>query len=138
MPSLARARRSRLLNLPKGVDMSSPQGCWISAARGVMQESSVDYFRVRPATYWFDFLLSMTLAYGCSSVFLAAPLGSPLQLAAYPFTIFWIYRLTSLVHEVCHLGQHEMRFFKVAWNLLVGVVTLTPSPFFTRHHRDHH
>jgi fatty acid desaturase len=31
-----------------------------------------------------------------------------------------------------------MRAFKVAWNLLVGVMTLAPSPFFTRHHRDHH
>ena len=31
-----------------------------------------------------------------------------------------------------------MRMFKVAWNLLVGVVTLSPSPFFTHHHRDHH
>jgi fatty acid desaturase len=31
-----------------------------------------------------------------------------------------------------------MRAFKVSWNLLVGIVTLSPSPFFTRHHRDHH
>jgi fatty acid desaturase len=36
------------------------------------------------------------------------------------------------------LGHHEMRAFKVTWNLLVGVMTLAPSPFFTRHHRDHH
>jgi fatty acid desaturase len=44
----------------------------------------------------------------------------------------------SLIHEVCHLGAHEMPVFKAAWNLLGGVMTLTPSPFFTRHHRDHH
>lgn len=31
-----------------------------------------------------------------------------------------------------------MPVFKAAWNLLGGVMTLTPSPFFTRHHRDHH
>jgi fatty acid desaturase len=31
-----------------------------------------------------------------------------------------------------------MPLFKGAWNLLAGVMTLTPSPFFTRHHRDHH
>ena len=31
-----------------------------------------------------------------------------------------------------------MRVFKVTWNLLVGTLTLMPSPFFTRHHRDHH
>ena len=31
-----------------------------------------------------------------------------------------------------------MPVFKATWNLLAGVMTLTPSPFFTRHHRDHH
>lgn len=31
-----------------------------------------------------------------------------------------------------------MPVFKAAWNTLVGVMTLMPSPFFTRHHRDHH
>jgi len=31
-----------------------------------------------------------------------------------------------------------MRVFKVTWNLVVGVITLAPSPFFTRHDRDHH
>jgi fatty acid desaturase len=118
--------------------MSARQGSWISTTRVVLQESPVDFFRVSPARYWLDFLLSITLAYGFGSVFLMAPLGSPLQLAAYPIAVFWLYRLGSLVHEVCHLGQHEMRTFKVTWNLLVGVMTLAPSPFFTRHHRDHH
>jgi fatty acid desaturase len=65
-------------------------------------------------------------------------LGSVWQFVAYPITIFWLYRLASLVHEVCHLGPREMRAFKITWNLLVGVFTLSPSPFFTRHHRDHH
>jgi fatty acid desaturase len=46
--------------------------------------------------------------------------------------------LGSLIHEVAHLQHGEMRAFKVAWNLMVGVITLSPSPFFTRHHRDHH
>jgi fatty acid desaturase len=111
---------------------------WISDARGVLQQSAVNYFRVEPLRYWLDFLLSISLAYGFGAVFLMAPMGSLLQLAAYPLAIFWLYRLGSLVHEVCHLGHHEMRGFKVTWNLLVGVMTLAPSPFFTRHHRDHH
>jgi fatty acid desaturase len=118
--------------------MALAQANWISAARGVMHESKVDFFRVEPARYWFDFLLSMTLAYTAGSVYLMAPFGSPLQLASFPLAVFWLYRLGSLVHEVCHLNQHEMRVFKVTWNVLVGVMTLAPSPFFTRHHRDHH
>ena len=118
--------------------MNSTQGSWISQTRSTLQRSEFDFFRVRPGRYWFDFLLSMTVAYGCGSVFLMSPLGSWPQIVAYPFTVFWIYRLGSLVHEVCHLNHREMRAFKVTWNLLVGVMTLAPSPFFTRHHRDHH
>jgi fatty acid desaturase len=117
--------------------MSTTQG-WIHTARHVLQQSDADFFRVRPARYWFDFVLSTACAYGAGSVYLMAPLGSWQQLAAFPFTVFWIYRLGSLVHEVCHLGHREMRVFKVTWNLVVGVITLAPSPFFTRHHRDHH
>ena len=111
---------------------------WICAARRLLQDSGADFFQVRPRSYWADFLLSLVLAYGAGSVFLLAPLGSAWQFAAYPIAIFWLYRLGSLVHEVCHLGSREMRVFKITWNLLVGVFTLSPSPFFTHHHRDHH
>jgi fatty acid desaturase len=116
----------------------SAQGSWIRTARAVMQKSPIDFFAVRPAKYWLDFLISMTLAYSFASVYLTAPLGSLWQAAAYPLAVFWIYRLGSLVHEVCHLAHHELRLFKITWNLLAGVMTLAPSPFFTRHHRDHH
>ncbi|MEX2174788.1 MAG: fatty acid desaturase [Pirellulaceae bacterium] len=114
------------------------QNSWISTARAVMQQSDVDFFRVNPVRYWCDFLLSVGLAYTAASLFLMLPLGSWGQLAAYPLAVFWLYRLGSLVHEVCHLNHREMRVFKVTWNLVVGVMTFTPSPFFTRHHRDHH
>src|SRR3954468_3410822 len=116
----------------------SPSTGWIHDARTTLQQSKTDFFRVQPARYWLDFLFSMVLAYGLGAIVLLSPLGSLAQLAAYPLAVFWIYRLGSLVHEVCHLGHHELRGFKVTWNLLVGVLTLAPSPFFTRHHRDHH
>jgi len=111
---------------------------WIRVAKRSLVSSGVNFFQVRPWRYWADFLLSLVLAYSAASIYLMAPLGSMWQFAAYPIAIFWLYRLGSLVHEVCHLGPGEMRLFKVTWNLLVGVVTLSPSPFFTRHHRDHH
>jgi len=117
--------------------MSASTG-WVSQVKQVVQESDVDFFRISPSRYWFDFVLSVTLAYAAATIYLTFPLGSWPQLIAYPLAIFWLYRLGSLVHEVCHLGHHEMRMFKVVWNLLVGVMTLTPSPFYTRHHRDHH
>ena len=111
---------------------------WIRDARQIIKQSGTDFFKVSPLRYWTDFLVSLVLAYGSATVYLLSPLGSWQQLVAFPMAVFWLYRLGSLIHEVCHLGAHEMRFFKVTWNLLVGVFTLTPSPFFTRHHRDHH
>ena len=111
---------------------------WIHEARRAIRTADVDYFRVSPLRYWIDFLVSMTAAYSAAWVYLSWPLGSWQQCVAFPIAAFWLYRLGSLIHEVCHLGQHEMPAFKLAWNLLAGVMTLTPSPFFTRHHRDHH
>ena len=111
---------------------------WIRDARQALRDAPKDYFAIRPLRYWCDFLISMVCAYTAATIFLVANLGSIAQVIAFPIAVFWLYRLGSLVHEVCHLGQHEMRGFKATWNLLVGVMTFTPSPFFTRHHRDHH
>ena len=118
--------------------MATDGAQWIQAARRTLQVADFNFFKVRPARYWFDFLFSMLLAYGFGAIYLTAPFGFWPRVIAFPLAVFWIYRLVSLVHEVCHLGQGEMRAYKIAWNLCVGVMTLSPSPFFTRQHRDHH
>ncbi len=83
-------------------------------------------------------LVGATIAYAAAGVFLLAPAFSLWQIGGFLVAVFWLYRVGSLVHEVAHLGGHELTAFKVVWNLLVGVPTLTPSTFFTGHHRDHH
>src|SRR5688572_6424722 len=110
--------------------MTNHSRCWIAEARETLHRSDVDFFKVRASQYWFDFLLSATVAYVAATIVLMAPLGSWQQLVAFPVAVFWLYRLGSLVHEVAHLQQYELRGFKVAWNLLAGVFLLTPSPFF--------
>ena len=111
---------------------------WITEARRSIRDADVDFFRVSPVRYWADFLLSLVVAYSAAMAYLSLPFGTWPQLLAFPVAAFWLYRLGSLIHEVCHLGQREMPAFKAAWNVLAGVMMLTPSPFFTRHHRDHH
>lgn len=111
---------------------------WIHVARGRLNQSEVNFFQVKPVRFWFDFLLSVTIAYTAGTIYLESQLFSWPQLIAFPLTVFWLYRVGSLIHEVAHLSHYEMRTFKVVWNLVVGVMTLSPSPFFTRHHRDHH
>ncbi len=126
------------LEEPDHHEAESQSVTWISQARRAVRSSETDFFRVSPSRYWIDFLVSLTVAYLAAMVYLSAPLGSWSQLIAFPIAAFWLYRLGSLIHEVCHLGERELPVFKVAWNILAGIMTLTPSPFFTRHHRDHH
>jgi fatty acid desaturase len=111
---------------------------WIHDVRQAVRSADADLFRVSPLRYWVDFLVSLTASYVAASIYLLAPLGSWQQIVAFPIATFWLYRMGSLVHEVCHLGEHEMPGFKAAWNILGGIMILMPSPFFTRHHRDHH
>lgn len=129
--------------------MSGSNSRWIHTVKATLQDSPVDFFQHKPVRYWFDFLLSMVLAYGSATLYLMPSelqklfptLATPewaIRLTMFPLATFWLYRLGSLIHEVCHLSHHEMRVFKVVWNLTVGIITLSPSPFFTRHHRDHH
>ena len=129
---------SAIAELPNEVESSGDSVGWIHEVRQSIRNADTDFFRVSPARYWADFLLSLFAAYTAAAAYLTLPFGSWPQLLAFPLAAFWLYRLGSLIHEVCHLGQHEMPLFKGAWNLLAGVMTLTPSPFFTRHHRDHH
>lgn len=117
---------------------SPAQNEWVRNVRATLKTSNQDFHQVKPWIFWRDMIFSGTIAYGSAAVYLAAPAFSLLQLVGFLVAVFWLYRVGSLVHEVAHLGGHELTGFKVAWNILIGVVTLTPSTFFTGHHRDHH
>jgi len=118
--------------------MAVENSAWIRDARTILKNADTDYFEVRASRYWFDFVVSATMAYTAATIYLISPLFSILQLIAFPFAVFWLYRSGSLIHEVAHLPSRELRTFKIVWNLVVGVLTLAPSTFFTAHHRDHH
>ncbi|MDV6030986.1 MAG: fatty acid desaturase [Phycisphaera sp. RhM] len=111
---------------------------WVHDSKVALRDADVDYFHVSSWIYWRDFLVSIALAYTAATVYLTAEAWSAYQIIAFPIAVFWLYRAGSLVHEVAHLGEHEMRAYKVAWNLIAGVMMLAPSPFFSAHHRDHH
>ena len=118
--------------------LSPPTTDWVRDVRVTLQNSEQDFHQVKPWIYWRDMILSATIAYTAAGVYLTAPALSLWQIGGFLVAIFWLYRVGSLVHEVAHLGGHELTSFKVAWNLIVGIPTLTPSTFFTGHHRDRH
>ena len=111
---------------------------WVQDSRSAIRTSKVDFFKLSPFTYWRDFLLSVTIAYTAATIYLISPPFSWVQIIAFPIAVFWLYRTGSLIHEVAHLNQKEMRTFKIVWNIVAGVPMLTPSPFYSAHHRDHH
>jgi fatty acid desaturase len=116
----------------------TPVRDWVQDVRALLKESPRNFHKVNPWIYWRDMLLSATIAYTSATIYMSSPAFSATQIVAFVFAIFWLYRSGSLVHEVAHLGGHELKSFKIAWNILVGIPTLTPSTFFTGHHRDHH
>ena len=115
-----------------------PTADWVRNVRVTLKNSNQDFHEVQPWIYWRDMIFSATIAYTAAGIYLSAPAFSIWQVGGFFVAVFWLYRVGSLVHEVAHLGRHELKSFKVAWNLLVGIPTLTPSTFFTGHHRDHH
>jgi len=110
---------------------------WIGDARMVMRRSDRDFFQVSPLAFWTHSLFSVACAYAAAGIYLSSQVLW-VKALAFPIAVFWLYRAGSFVHEVAHLSHKELRIFKVVWNIVVGVPTLTPSTFFTKHHRDHH
>ena len=117
---------------------SSPDVDWVRNVRATLKASHHNFHQVKPWIYWRDMLVGAAIAYTAAFFYVGAPAFSVVQIVCFLVAVFWLYRVGSLIHEVAHLGSQEMTAFKVAWNVLVGIPTLTPSTFFTGHHRDHH
>lgn len=118
--------------------MSSVKQNWVHDARQSIMSGPIDFYAIKAWDYWKDLILCAVCAYAAASVYLAAPFTSVLKYIAFPFAVFWMYRASSMVHEVSHLSKKQLNSFKVGWNILLGIPTLFPSTFFSSHHRDHH
>ena len=91
---------------PQDHESADDSAAWIRQVRQSIRDADTDFFRVSPVRYWADFLLSLVAAYTATAAYLTLPFGTWPQLLAFPVAAFWLYRLGSLIHEVCHLGQH--------------------------------
>ena len=111
---------------------------WVRDSKAAIRNAEIDFFHHSPWIYWRDFLVSTTLAFTFATLFLVSSPSVLQWTVLFPLAVFWLYRAGSLIHEVAHLGEHEMKAFKITWNLVAGVLMLAPSPFYSAHHRDHH
>lgn len=106
----------------------------LKTARAVVS----DLFALRPWIYWTDFLVNLTIGFSACGVLLKMPSASwEWKALAWVVAVITLYRVSLFMHEVCHLGKNEMRWFKVAWNVLAGIPMMLPS-FFYETHREHH
>jgi len=96
-----------------------------------------DLFRHNATIYWTDFLLTMSVAYGAVALFLTRPAFSALYVAAFIVAAFALFRCGVFIHEIVHMPGDRLRTFRVAWNVLFAIPTLTPS-FTYESHVDHH
>lgn len=90
-----------------------------------------------PSIYWADFLGSVAIGYaGLAGAVLSN--GIFWQLAAAIIAVLALYRVTSFIHEISHLGTNAVPGFKAGWNLLYGVPFMVPSFMYEGVHNQHH
>ena len=100
-------------------------------------ELTRDISAARAAIYWPDMLLSAGLGYaGLAGAIL---LDSPWAAAASgAVAVLALYRALLFIHELTHIHRTALPGFRLGWNVLVGVPTLTPSLMYENVHTLHH
>lgn len=96
-----------------------------------------DLFEHNPSIYWVDFLVSITLGYGCAITYFNPEVSLPLRVVCFIICGFALYRVALQMHEIVHMSGRRMLSFRVAWNILAGIPMLMPS-YFYEGHLDHH
>ncbi len=117
----------------QGFRQASPRPISAREAKALVE----DLFILRPAIYWIDFLLSATVAYAGTAIYLKAPTYSASQITAFIVAGIALFRIATFMHEIVHMRKGHMRLFKLVWNCIAGIPLLTPSLFYTTH-ADHH
>lgn len=115
-----------------GSDLSAPAEFSIREARKIVQPC----FARRPAVYWTDMLVTVAIGYSFGSAYLEAPAVSLEKVVFFLISGFALFRAGSFIHEITHMRQGQMFWFRAAWNVLCGIPMLMPS-FFYENDVDH-
>ncbi|HEX3659031.1 MAG TPA: fatty acid desaturase [Pirellulales bacterium] len=101
------------------------------------REIARDLFEPNPRIYWADLLVTVTIGTVCLRLLRRQPLFSPLQILGYFGAVLAFYRAGSFTHELVHLRRGTFKWFRAAWNVLVGVPLLMPSFMYYTHVAHH-
>lgn len=103
-------------------------------ARSLLRDEDL---RPKPWRYWADLLASWAGLMAGLQVLQLASLPWTLRAAAFIVAVILGYRSALFIHEIAHQPQDELRWFRVTWNLLVGIPFMIPTFVYTTH-LDHH
>lgn len=97
-----------------------------------------DLMTPNPWIYWTDFLFSSVVGWAAFITVLLSPLFSLVQIGAYGIAVLALYRAAIFVHELTHLKQGTFKWFRIAWNCVIGVPFMIPSFTYDGVHNNHH
>jgi fatty acid desaturase len=103
-----------------------------------LQRRFAEAFRLRPAVYWTDLLLSAALGWGAFAVAAASGPGTSWHAAALVVSTLALLRAALFIHELAHLAPGRLPGFELVWNALVGIPIAVPSLMYVGSHLDHH
>lgn len=87
--------------------------------------------------FWVDFLLSVTIGY--SSIFVAVKNSNYyIDSVMVCIAIFALYRAVSFIHEITHIKYGDLKGFRLAYNIFIGIPLLLPSFLYEGVHLLHH
>ncbi|MEP5938050.1 MAG: fatty acid desaturase [Erythrobacter sp.] len=102
-----------------------------------VRDITKDLGTASPAIYWTDTLASATLGYAAmAGAILVENTGVAVLLAL--VAALALYRALMFIHELSHIRNDALPFYRMGWNLLVGIPMLTPSFMYEGVHVIHH
>ncbi|HWU96498.1 MAG TPA: fatty acid desaturase [Sphingomonas sp.] len=100
-------------------------------------ELTRDLHAPNPRIYWTDMLLSAGIGYAALAAIIFAP-TTALALVAGVVAVLALYRASLFIHELTHVKHSQLPFFRLGWNLLLGIPLLIPSFTYEGVHNLHH
>ncbi len=107
------------------------------AWRGQARTLIDDLFERSPAIYWTDFLLSTGIGWVLTAVYFTAEPWSAVQIASFIVASLLFFRSGTFIHEIIHMPNQQMVWFKRAWNLALGIPFLMPWILYSNHIEHH-
>ena len=99
-------------------------------------ELSRDLHAAKPAIYWGDLIASVVVGYGALAGAILLP--TAWAIVSGTVAIFALYRAGSFIHEVSHMKHGQVPWFRLGWNMLVGIPLMIPSFMYEGVHNLHH